>query len=133
MGKQIVFIAWACLPTGRCSAFSERTRSKTAESGDPIWMRCQHSCHSRIGPCRTHPYRVTMWVRGRDNDLVLSENAPHHMLLRSYEFAAYARRMACRCNGLPQMPCNAADAVKSALPACWVVLSRRSSKSEVGS
>ncbi len=33
----------------------------------------------------------------------------------SIEFAAYTRRRACSCNVLPQMPCNAVDAVKSTL------------------
>ena len=31
------------------------------------------------------------------------------------EFAAYTRRRACSCSVLPQMPCNAVDAVKSTL------------------
>jgi hypothetical protein len=38
----------------------------------------------------------------------------YNLNFASVEFAAYARRRACSCSVLPQMPCNAADAVKSA-------------------
>ncbi len=38
-----------------------------------------------------------------------------HLNLASVEFAADTRHRACSCSVLPQMPCNAVDAVKSTL------------------
>jgi len=38
-----------------------------------------------------------------------------HLNLAGVEFAVDTRRGACSCSVLPQMPCNAVDAVKSTL------------------
>ena len=43
-------------------------------------------------------------------------NLSFYLNFASVEFAAYARRRVCNCSVLLQMPCNAADAVKSMLP-----------------
>ena len=44
------------------------------------------------------------------------DNEDYYMNFVSVEFAADARRRAYSCSVLPQMPCNAVDAVKSTLP-----------------